>query len=148
MADFFYTLELTGTTIIDWFPQKDRPLTETPAGDILIGAWTTEAYIIQGTLTLATELRTFNRADELAEYYSLDAEYFELADVAGEKVAYCRTDDHGNFWVIPDIPFIHKHTGENKAVIVAYCSLIGSTTDYQAGYLMNDLDELTNDWDI
>ena len=148
MADFFYTLELTATSIIDWFVQQDRPVSEAPGGDIEIGAWTTEAYIIQGTLVLASELRTFNRADELAEYYSLDAEYFELADVAGEKVAYCRTDAHGSFWVIPDRPFIRKHTGENKAVVVAYCSLIGSTTDYQAGYLMEDLDELTNDWSI
>ena len=148
MADYFYTMELTKTNLISWFAQQDRKWTVSPLGDVLLAALAVEAYRIYGILELTTELRTFNRANEIAEYFKLADEYFDWYPYTGDRVVYCRTDDHGNFWLVPDRPFVKNRTGENKSVIDFFGRLIGDTTSHQAGFSMEDVDEATNDWNI
>lgn len=148
MADLYYKMDATKTTLIDWFTQSRQRWSIAPDETVLVEARATFAYILHGILILASELRTFNRATELAEQYELDAEFFLWFPYTGDKVVYCRTDDHGNFWAVPDRPIIHKFTGENEALILIYMRLIGTTADYQAGFNMDDLDEATNDWGI
>ncbi len=148
MADYYYKMEVTKTTLIDWFTQQRQPWSIAPDGDILVDPWAVYGYIIHGVLALASELRTFNRANELAEQYELPDEFYGAYPYAGDKLVYCRTDDHGNFWALPDRPSIHKFTGENEALISLYMRLIGTTAEYQAGFNMDDLDIVTNDWGI
>jgi len=148
MADYFYTLELTKTALIDWFAQKDRRWTESPLGDVTLEAWAIEGYRIYGVLVLASEAETFNRANEIAEYFMQAVEWFGWWPYTGDRVVYCRTDDHGSFWAVPDRPFVKNRVGENKSVISVYMRLIGDATSHQAGFSMEDLDETTNDWNI
>lgn len=152
MPDLYYTLDITATSDFGWFIQQDRRWTINPLGDVLLDPFVVEGYRIAGFISLASELRTFNRADEVAEYYSLDVEYFEIPgwEDSGVKVVYCQSDALGSisFWMVPDRAFVKKLTGENKAIIDIYGRHIGDVSVLQAGFRMEDLDELTNDWNL
>jgi len=154
MADYFHTMDVTKTTRIDWFPQRHRNYSALPSGDILVEAMATHGYRLNGILALASELRTFNRADELAEYYEMPDEWRRWREMwlwypyLGDKLVYCRTDDHGSFWAVPDRPVIHKFVGEKKARVDIHMRLVGDTTSHQAGFGVYSVDEAVNDWNI
>ena len=154
MVDYFHTMEVTKTPLIDWFPQRHRNWSSTPEGDYLVEAWATHCYRLYGILSLATELQTFNRATELAEYYVMPNEHHSWLEFwlwygyRGDKLVYCRTDDHGNFWAVPDRPIIHKFVGEKKVRVDVFMRIVGTTTGYQAGFGVYDVDEATNEWNI
>ena len=154
MADYFHTMAVTKTARIDWFPQRHRSWSSTPEGDYLVEATATHCYRLYGILVLATELRTFNRATELAEYYEMPdddhswLEFWLWYGYLGDKLVYCRTDDHGNFWAVPDRPIVHKFVGDNEARIDVHMQPVGTTASHQAGFGVYDVDEAVNDWDI
>ena len=149
MADYYHVMDVTKTTVIDWFPQRHRNYTVTPAGDYLVEAVATHGYRLHGIIALASELRTFNRADELAEYYEQpDAFYLWRHEPLGLKLVYCRTDDYGCFWAVPDRPTIHKYVGANQASVDIQLRLVGTVTDYQACFLVEDVDVESSDWNI
>jgi len=154
MADYFHTMDVTKTTLIDWFPQRHRNFTVTPEGDYLVEAWATHGYRLYGILTLSSELRTFNRATELAEYYEMPNEHRSWLEFwlwygyRGEKLVYCRTIEHGNFWAVPDRPIISKFVGENRARVDVHMRLVGTTTTHQAGFGVYDAEIGVNDWNI
>jgi len=154
VADYFHTMDVTKTLRIDWFPQRHRNFTITPEGDYLVEAFATHCYRIYGILVLATELRTFNRATELAEYYEMPDEHHSWLEFwlwygyLGHKLVYCRTDDHGNFWAVPDRPIVHKFVGTNEAQVDIHMRIVGSTASHQAGFGVYDVEAATNDWNI
>lgn len=154
MVDYFHTMAVTKTTIIDWFAQPHRNFTVTPTGDYLVEPWATHGYRILGILVLSTELRTFNRATEIAEYYEMPdewrlwREFWLWYPYLGDKLVYCRTDDFGNFWALPDRPTVHKYVGTNQATVDIFMRLVGTTVSHQAGFGVYDVDEATNDWNI
>jgi len=149
MVDYFHIMDVTKTARIDWFPQRHRNFTVAPGGDILVEAMATHGYRLNGILALASELLTFNRADELAEYYEQPvAVYLWGYEPLGLKRVYCRTDDHGNFWAVPDRPVVHKYVGTNEATLDIQMRLIGTTADYQACFKVEDVDVESSDWNI
>ena len=154
MADYFHTMDVSKTLLIDWFPQRHRNFTVAPEGDYLVEAMATHGFRIHGVLALATELRTFNRATELAEYYEMPDEHDRWRELwlwygyRGDKLVYCRTDDHGNFWAVPDRPIIHKFIGDNQATVDIQLRIVGNTGGHQAGFGVYDAEIGVNDWGI
>jgi len=150
MVDYYHVIALDATTRLDWFPLRNRNYTIAPDGDILVSPFATMGYRIHGVLSLAGgEAETFARANEVAEYYEQpDAFYLWSYEPQGLKLVYCRTDNYGSFWAVPDRPFVSKFVGTNEAVIDVYMRLIGTIADYQACFLVEDVDIETSDWGI
>ena len=144
MVEMVESLALDNTTVMQWIPQKDKSWTVTPLGDVLLAALATEAYYLQGQLVLATELRTFNRGDELAELFEMVA--FQIT--ANDFVAYLQLDSFTNVYVKLNRPFVKKFTGSNVAIVEMLATVLGTVADFQDGYDLDDLASVSNDWGI
>ena len=144
MVDKLESLELDETTVLVWTPQQDRTWTTAPDGDYELADWANEAYLLSGQVVLASELRTFNRMDELAELFEMVAYQIPAKDYT----AYVQLDDNTNAFVIIDRPFVKKFVGSNVALVEMLCRILGTTSDYQDGYDLNELETVTNDWSM
>lgn len=143
MADMIESLVVEQTEALLWIPQQDRAWTELPGGDIELEAFAAEGYRIYGVLALASEALTFNRADEIAEYYTMVKRLTQA-----HKIVYCQHDVHGSFYLTLTRPFIKKYVGDNQAIVDVYGKLEGDITTLQEGFRMTDLDIVSNDWNL
>lgn len=150
MVDYYHVIPLDETVQLGWFPQRHRDYSVLPGGDYLVEAMATHGYRVYGILSLAGgDAETFARVNEAAEYYEQpDAFYLWMHEPLGLKLVYCRTDDYGSFWAVPDRPIVHKYVGDNEATLDIQMRLIGTTADYQACFLVEGVDVESSDWNI
>lgn len=143
MVEMLESLALDETSVLLWTPQQDQRWTIAPDGDVNLAVLAHEAYLLSGQLILGSETLTFNRADELAEMFMM---FYRLR--FRELTAFLQLDSHTNVFVIIDSPFVKKYVGSNVAVVEMLCRIVGTVADYQDGYFMDDLEIVSNDWNI